>query len=266
MQNVLLASQRLTRSGQGKTNYRYLEFFLETVAGFPSVGFSMTGYYTRYPAILQQSIGTLFPYLEQIQDHLIRGDPASPFSGSAARTAPSIQKKKQHHKGKGKRQPEHQTPQPPPQHYRQGTRWGPRGPKVSLSAEASTVPSPPDYSAYIAEIQRLNTALASMTVSPAQGLSYGMPFSRTPYPPASMLSASTPPQFYCWLHGWNNTHHGGTCKVMASNQEYTSAMKTTSSPDGTGGNPKIGVPVTHLQQITTMLVDKYNNNIILHTS
>ncbi len=141
MQNVLLASQRLIRSGQGETNYRYFKFFLETVAGFPSVAFSMPVYYTQYPAILQQSIDTLFPYLEQIRDHLIRGDPTSPFSGSAARTAPANDKRKKQHY-KGKRQPEHQTPQPPPQHYRQGTRWGPRGPEVSLSAKASTVLDP----------------------------------------------------------------------------------------------------------------------------
>ncbi len=98
-----------------------------------------------------------------------------------------------------------------------------------------------------------------MTVSPAQGLSYGMPFSPTPYPPASMLSTSTPHQFYCWLHGWNNTHHGGTCKVRASNQDYTSAMKTASSPDGTGGNPKIGVPVTYLRSFALRALSDTNN-------
>ena len=254
MQNFLLASQRLTRSGQGETNYRYFEMFLETVANFPSVAFSLTGYYVQYPAILQQGIGTLFPYLEQIRDHLIRGDPASPFSGTAAGPA-NIKRKKQHHKGK-KQQPGHQTPQPPPQQttqpppqdYRQGTRRGPGGPEVVLSAQANSDPTPPDHSAYLNEIQRLNAALASMTMGHTQGSSYGTtPVFPTSYQPASMLSASTPRQFYCWLHGWNNTHHGDTCKVMGSNQEYTSTMKAARTPDGTGGNPKIGVPVTHLR-------------------
>ena len=36
-----------------------------------------------YPAILQQSLATLFPYLENLKDHLTRGDPSSPFSGAA---------------------------------------------------------------------------------------------------------------------------------------------------------------------------------------
>jgi hypothetical protein len=36
-----------------------------------------------YPAILQQSLATLFPYLETLQDYLVRSDPASPLSGAA---------------------------------------------------------------------------------------------------------------------------------------------------------------------------------------
>ena len=83
MDSFLLASQRLTRSGQGETDYRYFELFLETVSGFPSVPASMAGYYTQYPAILQQSLATLFPFLENLKDHLTRGDPSSPFSGAA---------------------------------------------------------------------------------------------------------------------------------------------------------------------------------------
>jgi hypothetical protein len=50
MDSFLLASQRLTRSGQGETDYKCFELFLEIVSGFPSVSASMTGYYTQYPA------------------------------------------------------------------------------------------------------------------------------------------------------------------------------------------------------------------------
>ncbi len=69
MDSFLLASQRLTQSGQGETDFSYFKLFLETVSGFPSAPASMTGYYTRYPAILQQSLATLFPYLENLKDH-----------------------------------------------------------------------------------------------------------------------------------------------------------------------------------------------------
>ena len=83
MNLFLLASQRLTRSGQGETDFNYFKLFLETVSGFPSVALCMPGYYIQYPAILQQSLATIFPYLEKMQDHLVRSDPASPFSGAA---------------------------------------------------------------------------------------------------------------------------------------------------------------------------------------
>jgi hypothetical protein len=43
----------------------------------------MMGYYARYPAILQQNLATLFPFLNDIKDHLAKTDPASPFSGAA---------------------------------------------------------------------------------------------------------------------------------------------------------------------------------------
>jgi hypothetical protein len=56
MDSFLSASQRLTRSSQGETDYKYFELFLETVSDFPSVPASMTGHYTQYPAILQQSL------------------------------------------------------------------------------------------------------------------------------------------------------------------------------------------------------------------
>ncbi len=83
MDLFLLASQGLTRNGQGETAYRFFELFPETVAGFPSVALIMPGYYLQYPPIWNQSLATLFPYLVKLHDHLIRGDPASPFSGSA---------------------------------------------------------------------------------------------------------------------------------------------------------------------------------------
>ncbi len=49
--------------------------------------------------------------------------------------------------------------------------------------------------------------------------------------------------YYCWLHGHNNTHNGISCKVMAANPAYTGAMKTASSHVGSGGNPKVNVPI-----------------------
>jgi hypothetical protein len=76
-----------------------------------------------------------------------------------------------------------------------------------------------------------------------QGLYTGMPVPPDQSPHTSLLSSAPPRDFYCWLHGWNNTHHGGTRNIMGTNQAYTPAMRSVRGPDGTGGNPKIGVPV-----------------------
>ena len=95
MDSFLLASQRLTRSGQGETDFSYFKSFLETVSGFPAIALAMPGYYILHPAILQQSLATLFPYLETLRDHLVRSDTASPFSGAAkGPTATTLRERK----------------------------------------------------------------------------------------------------------------------------------------------------------------------------
>ena len=83
MSTFLLASQRLTRSGQGQTPYNYFKLFLETVSGFPSIGMCLTTYYSAHPAIINQTLATLFPHLENMTDYLLKSDPGTPFSGSA---------------------------------------------------------------------------------------------------------------------------------------------------------------------------------------
>jgi hypothetical protein len=70
-----------------------------------------------------------------------------------------------------------------------------------------------------------------------------MPVPTTEYPNTTLFSESRPRANYCWLHGWNNTHSGTTCKVMDQNPAYTHAMKHACGPNGTGGNPRVGVPV-----------------------
>ena len=89
--------------------------------------------------------------------------------------------------------------------------------------------------------------LAAMTASPMQGLHNGMSVHPPPPSNVTLLSSAPPRDFYCWLHGWNNTHHGVVCKVMRDNQAYTPEMKNARTDVGTGGNPKIGVPVSYFR-------------------
>ena len=216
MNLFLLASQRLTRSGQGETDFNYFKLFLETVSGFPSVALCMPGYFVQYPAILQQSLATIFPYLEKMQDHLVRSDPASPFSGAAkGNTTKAPKTKKTNQRPPRTHVKAHQHPNP--------TRWGPNGPVAfSAAAPPPTPTMPTDIAWYIAENQRLNTAMAAMGGSSSADEHFGMPV--PPMPPANAYLSSTPrPRpFYCWLHGYNNTHNGCHCNVMGANREYTS--------------------------------------------
>ena len=202
MDLFLLASQRLTRSGQGETDYRYFELFLETVSGFPTIALSLPGYYFTCPAILQQSLASLFPYLEKMRDHLIRGDPASPFSGSAKGGAPGkTGKRNPNTRANRTNRPRNQPPQrqtftnPSHQH-----RWGPAGQLANLAASSDTTNTQPAYPAHMSEMQEIRAMLAAMTTSPMHGLHSGM-LVQPPNPPnATLLSSAPPSDFYCGLH------------------------------------------------------------------
>ncbi len=60
MNAFLLASKKLTKSGQGKTPYEYFEAFLETLKGFPVVGLSIPTFYVQYPTMDRQNLAGLF--------------------------------------------------------------------------------------------------------------------------------------------------------------------------------------------------------------
>ena len=237
MDSFLLASQRLTRSGQGETDFSYFKAFLETVSGFPSIALAMPGYYLLYPAILQQSIANLFPYLEKLRDHLVSSDTASQFSGAATQRNRRPKKGKQQQQQPQQQQHQHQ---PQQQHQHRYPKWSPTGPVAFTAATTADLARNP---ADVAEIQRLNEAMAAMGSSYGYGTQYGMLPPPTPPANAYMSSSGRPHQFYCWLHGWNNTHNGAQCNVMGADRAYTQQMKSATTPNGTGGNPKIGVPV-----------------------
>ena len=83
MNNFLLASKKLTTSGQGKTPYEYFEIFLETLKGFPVVGQCLPAYYAVNTTMATRTLSTLFPYLKSQLEFLLAQSAASPFSGAA---------------------------------------------------------------------------------------------------------------------------------------------------------------------------------------
>jgi hypothetical protein len=62
--------------------------FLETIAGFPLIKATLTGYYTLHPTVDRQTITTLFAYLKPMVTHLIDQTGSAPFSGGAATLTP----------------------------------------------------------------------------------------------------------------------------------------------------------------------------------
>ena len=244
MSTFLLASQRLTRSGQGKGPYNYFKLFLETVSGFPSIGMCLTTYYSAHPAIVNQSLATLFPHLEDMKDYLLKSDPGTPFSGSAQHGGLTRKQRRDRANQPKTKGNQLKTNPANPRTQARTPRWSPHGPTLLAATPAPTSAPTTDLAPYVAEIQRLQAMLHVQAQSPYPDAQFGMPVSSHP---ATVFSASRPREFYCWLHGWNNTHHGPTCKIMGSNTAYTHAMKTATGPKNTGGNPKVGVPV-HLHR------------------
>jgi hypothetical protein len=51
-------------------------------------------------------------------------------------------------------------------------------------------------------------------------------------------------RYYCGLHGWNNSHHSPQCRVMADDDTYPASLRVATTHVGTGGNPKVGPPVS----------------------
>ncbi len=90
----------------------------------------------------------------------------------------------------------------------------------------------------MAEIQQLRTMLATPNYANA------FVMQQHAYVAQNVSSAQLPrSHYFCGLHGWNNGHNGTECRVMARDHRYTDAMRAATTHVGTGGNPKVGVPV-----------------------
>jgi hypothetical protein len=91
----------------------------------------------------------------------------------------------------------------------------------------------------VAEIQQLRTLMATPNHANA--------FLMQQHACATQCvsSAPRPRSHYCGLHSWNNDHNGTECRGMARDSRYTDAMRTATTHVGTGGNPKVGVPVDY---------------------
>ncbi len=227
-----MAFQRLTRSGQGETPFKYFEMFLDTLKGFPLVLHSMTPYYAANPGICTQTLATLFPFLEGMLPFLIRNDSDSPFSGAVTKANTPTKPPRNRPNRRANRSPKPANVRPHAPVYPTTTRWSPHGPVAMSAASSSSSESDPAHAINAAEIARLNGIIADMVGSPSKDAYFGMSVPIPTYPNATLLSESRPRAHYCWLHGWNNTHPGARCYVMGQNPAYTVAMRNAPGPEG----------------------------------
>jgi len=225
MSRFLLASTELDKSGQGERPYRYFEMFLETMQGFSGIGLALSTFYARYPAIADQTMGTLFPFLREQRPYLLSQAQASPFSGSATPALAPASPGNKKGKNNGGR---NQNRRDRRRQYGNGPSWGPNGPTALAAGSSSSAIPTPEHAGALNEITRLQTMLAGLM---SNSTGYGA-YKELPVPPPIPVSVATSLStegrvrpYYCWLHGHNNSHNGISCKVMANNPAYTEAMK-----------------------------------------
>ena len=230
MGKFVLASIKLSATGHGEDSYRYFELFLESIKGFPLISTTLDGFYQRYPTVPQQNITSLFGYLEPMVSHLIEQTGSAPFSGGAITPKAPTPNPNRRKKVKGKQKG-------------QWGSWANEGAAAHLAGGVFQAQTPPTFfdtdreAGYLAEIERLQ---ARLNISDAQN-AFSMQHVYAAQQNGS--SASRPRSHYCGMHGWNNDHNGTECRGMARDKRYTPAMRAATTHVGTGGNPKVGVPV-----------------------
>ena len=236
MSDFRLASIQLELSGQGLTPFQLFESFLTTLTAFPSVPQCMSTFYGHNPVMNNHTIDLLFPFLRSQLPFLMSQSGSPQFSGAATGSTNWDNSNRQA-KLKKKKAPKKQ-------------KWSANGAVLGAKGLTPPVQTPdsfdgsPMHAAMAAEIDRLHCALAA---------GYAMPNK----PPQTVPAPAPQPaatgkrvngmgyagQFYCWQHGFNNTHKSCECRVMENDSQYTDAMKTAISPHESGGNPNVGPPV-----------------------
>jgi hypothetical protein len=203
---------------------------------FPLISTTLDGFYQRYPTVPQQNITTLFGYLmEPMVSHLIEQTGSAPFSGGANTPAPKANPNRRPKRGpKGKPKG-------------QWGNWHNAGQAANLAGGTFQAQTPPTFlgqdheAEYMAEIERLLTRL---TLHDTQ---HAFVMQQHAYAMQNGSSAVRPRSHYCGCHGWNNDHNSPECRAMANDPTCPAALRTATTHVGTGGNPKVGVPVGYVR-------------------
>ena len=99
MTTFMLASMKLSATGHGEDPYRYFEWFLATIKGFPLISTTMVGFYALHPLVAHQTITNLFAFLTPQVNHLIDQTGSAPFSGGASTASTGLTRRPKKNKG-----------------------------------------------------------------------------------------------------------------------------------------------------------------------
>ena len=232
MAAFMLASMKLSATGHGEDPYRYFEWFLATIKGFPLISTTMVGFYALHPLVAQQTITNLFAFLTPQVTHLIDQTGSAPFSGGASTASTGLTRRTKKNKGNRTKGTWGNWPTSATPGDFAGASIQAQTPHPSLAAQREA--------AYVAEIQQLRALVATSDTATAFFVQQQQQHA---YALQNAPSAFRPRSHYCGFHGWNNDHNGTACRAMAGDKRFTDAMKAATTHVGTGGNPKIGVPV-----------------------
>jgi hypothetical protein len=189
-------------------------------------------------------------------EFLLAQSEASPFSVAAI---PAQKPKNKNNKKKGATGKGGQIP-----------KWGPYGRATYAAAPPSfvggifeaAVPPSSNLEEAHAEIHRLHQVMAQQGNLSAAYNNFGhahvaVQHTLPPTVPSAhfvQTFSDRPHPHYCFVHGYNVSHDGPACRVMASNPWYTAAMKAATAPVGTGGNPFVSLPPPCAYRAFTPLV------------
>ncbi len=98
---------------------------------------------------------------------------------------------------------------------------GPKRINYATGSNPALDPRDAQLSANAARIAALTAQVAYMTTASTYKRQCDMP---APLNHAFLSSSARPREFYCWLHGWNNTHKGNVCSVMTRDNQCTVKM------------------------------------------
>ena len=217
--------------------------YLATLGGFPTCAASLSTFYSTNPDVNAHTIANVMPFLVTQLPFLTAAQGTTPhFSGSASNPPAPKPAKAKRDRTRRKQKP---------------VKWNRNAAQGASSSATDPFVGTPLYQHMLGAIQHRDALLSGFGGPPPQPPAFGQQLvaganqvsssSQPPLLPGHRQGQGgwgPPREHYCFQHGYNNSHDGPDCNVMADNPNYTDADRAATSHHSSGGNPNVGPPVT----------------------